>query len=120
MEKAMITKMKQAQGPPFTIKIEGMIKDHQMVADGVREFGDHLTATGGLSVKCVPAVQVLTQGFWPSQPPINVDLHGTFGEVMTAFEKFYETKQGGKKRLQWVPVLGDAEVFGVFPKGKYT
>ena len=30
LEKHMISRLKQLQGPPFTTKIEGMIKDHQV------------------------------------------------------------------------------------------
>jgi len=120
MEKAMITKMKQAQGTTYTRNIEGMVRDHQMIADGVKEFDAYLQKAGGLGIRAKPVVQVLTRGYWPSQTRVNVDLHGCFGDIISAYEEFFEDKHGGNKILQWIPVLGNAEVTGVFPKGKFT
>lgn len=119
MEKLMITKLKQAQGPPFTSKIEGMVMDHQLVGDAIREFDEHCEKNKQV-LPLKASVQVLTVGFWPTQPPIKITLPPAMAAFTKIYGGYYSDKHSGKKRLDWMFALGDAEVHGVFPKGKYT
>ena len=48
LEKHMISRLKQLQGPPFTTKIEGMIKDHQMSDDNNKQFDEYLAQVGSI------------------------------------------------------------------------
>mmetsp|Transcript_36103 Transcript_36103/g.62450 ORF Transcript_36103/g.62450 Transcript_36103/m.62450 type:complete len:709 (+) Transcript_36103:68-2194(+) len=123
LEKHMISRLKQLQGPPFTTKIEGMIKDHQMCDDNNKQFEEYL-AQGDNSASLselaeTPKVQVLTLGFWPSQQPRPVNLPPVLASAQSHFEAFYQEKHAGKKKIQWQFTLGDAEVHGKFPKGTY-
>lgn len=120
MEKAMITKLKQNQGPPFTAKIEGMVQDHQMIRDVVRGFEEHCEKSA-VNLPLPASVQELTVGWWPQQPAIKVNLPKALGDFTQIYEKYFKDRTSGNKRLAWIFALGDAEVVGTFPKGKkYT
>ena len=133
MEVDLISKLKAAQGPPFTSKVEGMMNDFEMCADNTTEFMARLAEKQEAMVpwnardnqklpakalECDATVQVLTDGFWPTQTPVTVQPRGVFLTVTQQYEGFYSEKHSEKKRLNWKFVLGNAEVEGKFPKGK--
>lgn len=132
MEKELLTKLKAEQGPPFTSKVEGMLKDFAMCKNNTDEFtkilserqdgGFWQTSNGPIPAKPLEFganVQVLTDGFWPTQTVINVQPRGPFATIVQQYEAFYHEKHKGKKRLNWRFALGSAQLRGIFPKGNY-
>uniref|UniRef100_A0A7S2H4D2 Cullin family profile domain-containing protein n=1 Tax=Octactis speculum TaxID=3111310 RepID=A0A7S2H4D2_9STRA len=120
-EKVMISRMKQLQGPPFTSKIEGMIKDHQINKENEKEFQEHLKSTNHPISKgsFEPTIQVLTLGFWPTQPVRTVNLPPQLLDTQTTFETYYADKHSNKKKISWQYLLGDAEIHAKFSKNTY-
>ena len=73
MEKSMIAKLKAECGSQFTNKLEGMFKDVQLSKDIMLMFkGNESEAKLPSGVELY--VQVLTSGFWPTYPAVDVKL----------------------------------------------
>jgi len=62
-------------------------------------------------------VHVLTQGYWPTYPPAEVNLPQTILELQEVFNSFYTSKHNGR-RLQWHPYLGHCTLKANFPLGR--
>lgn len=50
-------------------------------------------------------VNILTMGFWPTYPVMEVTLPQELLQYQSIFNKFYLAKHSGRK-LQWQPTLG--------------
>lgn len=77
-ERLMITKLKTECGAQFTNKLEGMFKDIDLSRDFMTSFrqskqSDQLSASEQLK-SIEMNMHVLTQGYWPTYPPIEVAL----------------------------------------------
>lgn len=113
-EKSMIGKLKAECGSQFTSKLEGMFKD----VDLSKEISSSFKAT--LSQNALhgtdPSVTVLTAGFWPSYPQLDIALPEEIKACQDAFTDFYLSKHSGR-RLQWQHILGHCTLRARFPAG---
>ena len=118
-EKAMISKLKQECGSAFTIKLEGMFKDMDISDDVITAYKEReipADSKGGKSDIDLN-VKVLTNGFWPTYPSINVTLPAEMTVLQDEFTDFY-TKRHNGRRLTWQNTLGQCMVKANFPTGK--
>lgn len=60
-------------------------------------------------------VNILTMGYWPTYPVMEVNLPIEMVEYQTIFSKFYLVKHSGRK-LQWQPTLGHCVLKAIFPQ----
>ncbi|CAL1540669.1 unnamed protein product [Lymnaea stagnalis] len=101
-EKSMLSKLKQECGAAFTSKLEGMFKDMELSKDISLAFRQSLQYTNDVIDL---TVNILTQGFWPAYPLVEVHLPSEMLRFQEVFKKFYLGKHSGRK-LQWQPTLG--------------
>lgn len=114
-EKSMLSKLKQECGGGFTCKLEGMFKDMELSKDINITYKQHLAASSessGLEL----SVYILTQGFWPTYPPVDVRLPAELTRHQEHFSKFYLAKHSGRK-LQWQATLGHCVLRAHFTQG---
>lgn len=134
-EKSMLSKLKQECGGGFTSKLEGMFKDMELSKDiniafkqvknkfnNTRAFSIQrkrvnftfllcfLQYAGNLQSELVASnldltVSILTMGYWPTYPVMEVTLPMEMVQYQDVFNKFYLGKHSGRK-LQWQPTLG--------------
>ncbi|KAK3763752.1 hypothetical protein RRG08_065716 [Elysia crispata] len=100
-EKSMLSKLKQECGAAFTSKLEGMFKDMELSKDTSHSFRQALQQSESIDM----TVNILTQGFWPAYPVVEVHLPSEMLRFQEVFKKFYLGKHHGRK-LQWQPTLG--------------
>jgi cullin-4 len=58
-------------------------------------------------------VSILTMGYWPTYPVLEVTLPMEMVQYQTIFNKFYLGKHSGRK-LQWQPTLGHCVLKATF------
>jgi len=109
-EKCMIAKLKLKCGAQFTSKLEGMITDLSIASETEKDFQTWLADREekkdlGLDFH----VTVLTTGFWPTYPIQDVRLPPSMTKSIDVFQTFYQGRTQ-HRRLQWVHMLGQAEV----------
>ncbi|KAJ0702967.1 putative cullin [Helianthus annuus] len=63
------------------------------------------------------SVHVLTTGYWPRYPPMDVRLLHELNVYQDIFKKFYLSKYSGR-RLMWQNSLGHCVLKAEFAKGK--
>lgn len=63
------------------------------------------------------SVHVLTQGYWPTYPPVEVKLPREVLRLQEIFNTYYTAKHNGR-RLQWHPCLGHCTLKATFPSGR--
>uniref|UniRef100_A0A0L8HIV0 Cullin-4A n=1 Tax=Octopus bimaculoides TaxID=37653 RepID=A0A0L8HIV0_OCTBM len=118
-EKSMLSKLKQECGAAFTSKLEGMFKDMELSKDIMLNFKHHMPARsqpGGIDL----TVNILTMGYWPTYPHMEVHLPVEMVQYQEIFKKFYLGKHSGRK-LQWQPTLGHCVLKAEFSNhGKRT
>ncbi|GAB1605805.1 cullin-4A-like [Argonauta hians] len=115
-EKSMLSKLKQECGAAFTSKLEGMFKDMELSKDIMLNFKHHMPARsqpGGIDL----TVNILTMGYWPTYPHMEVHLPVEMVQYQEIFKKFYLGKHSGRK-LQWQPTLGHCVLKAEFSSGK--
>jgi cullin 4 len=61
-------------------------------------------------------VNILTMGYWPTYPVLEVNMPTQLVEYQTVFTKFYLAKHSGRK-LQWQPTLGHCVLKARFDQG---
>ncbi|CAH0381123.1 unnamed protein product [Bemisia tabaci] len=121
-EKSMLSKLKQECGGGFTSKLEGMFKDMELSKDinvAFKQYINNLPSTGNASNE-VPldlTVSILTMGYWPTYPVMEVTLPQRMAHYQDHFNKFYLVKHNGRK-LQWQPTLGHCVLKATFTQGK--
>jgi cullin-4 len=115
-EKSMISKLKAECGSGFTSKLEGMFKDVELSRDVMASFRESSHARS-LDSSVELSVHVLTQGYWPTYPPVDVHLPQEVLRLQEVFNSYYTTKHNGR-RLQWHPYLGHCMLKANFPHGR--
>ncbi|XP_059317802.1 cullin-4 [Lycium ferocissimum] len=116
-EKSMISKLKTECGSQFTNKLEGMFKDIELSKEINESFKQSSQARKKLPTGIEMSVHVLTTGYWPTYPPMDVRLPHELNVYQDIFKEFYLSKYHGR-RLMWQNSLGHCVVKAEFPKGK--
>ncbi|XP_063244252.1 cullin-4A [Bacillus rossius redtenbacheri] len=117
-EKSMLSKLKQECGGGFTSKLEGMFKDMELSKDINIAFKQHASHTRHPELSSIDlTVNILTMGYWPSYPAMDVTLPAEMVRYQDIFTRFYLDKHSGRK-LQWQPTLGHCVLKASFPNGK--
>ncbi|KAJ9691028.1 hypothetical protein PVL29_013275 [Vitis rotundifolia] len=116
-EKSMITKLKTECGSQFTNKLEGMFKDIELSKEINESFKQSSQARTKLPTGIEMSVHVLTTGYWPTYPPMDVRLPHELNVYQDIFKEFYLSKYSGR-RLMWQNSLGHCVLKAEFPKGK--
>ncbi|MCD7473381.1 Cullin-4A [Datura stramonium] len=116
-EKSMISKLKTECGSQFTNKLEGMFKDIELSKEINESFKQSSQARKKLPTGIEMSVHVLTTGYWPTYPPMDVRLPHELKIYQDIFKEFYLSKYSGR-RLMWQNSLGHCVLKAEFPKGK--
>ncbi|XP_074568114.1 cullin-4-like [Curcuma longa] len=116
-EKSMITKLKTECGSQFTNKLEGMFKDIGLSKEINDSFKQSSQARTKLPTGIEMSVHVLTTGYWPTYPPMDIRLPHELNVYQDIFKEFYLSKYHGR-RLMWQNSLGHCVLKAEFPKGK--
>ncbi|PKU72713.1 cullin-4 [Dendrobium catenatum] len=116
-EKSMISKLKTECGSQFTNKLEGMFKDIELSKEINDSFKQSSQARTKLPSGIELSVHVLTTGYWPTYPPMDVRLPHELNVYQDIFKEFYLSKYSGR-RLMWQNSLGHCVLKAEFPKGK--
>lgn len=115
-EKSMLSKLKQECGGGFTSKLEGMFKDMELSKDINIAFRQHCAGLEKDYDVIDLTVNILTMGYWPSYPMLEVTMPSQLLELQSIFNKFYLQKHTGRK-LQWQPTLGHCVLKARFDQG---
>ncbi|XP_015123952.1 cullin-4A [Diachasma alloeum] len=117
-EKSMLSKLKQECGGGFTSKLEGMFKDMELSKDINIAFKQYSTNLQNelLANNLDLTVSILTMGYWPTYPLMEVTLPAEMVQYQEVFNKFYLGKHSGRK-LQWQPTLGHCVLKAWFTGG---
>jgi len=115
-EKGMISKLKAECGSGFTSKLEGMFKDVDLSRDVMTSFKES-SQFASIPTDVELSVHVLTQGYWPTYPPVEVTLPSEVSRMQEVFNAYYTGKHNGR-RLQWHPFLGHCTIRAAFPSGR--
>ncbi|KAJ9563547.1 hypothetical protein OSB04_008707 [Centaurea solstitialis] len=116
-EKSMISKLKTECGSQFTNKLEGMFKDIELSKEINESFKQSSQARTKLPSGIEMNVHVLTTGYWPTYPLMDVRLPHELNVYQDIFKEFYLSKYSGR-RLMWQNSLGHCVLKAEFPKGK--
>lgn len=117
-EKSMLSKLKQECGGGFTSKLEGMFKDMELSKDiniAFKQYAGNLQSELSASNMDL-TVSILTMGYWPTYPVMEVTLPPEMVQYQDVFNKFYLGKHSGRK-LQWQPTLGHCVLKAWFNQG---
>ncbi|XP_053563740.1 LOW QUALITY PROTEIN: cullin-4A [Bombina bombina] len=115
-EKSMLSKLKHECGAAFTSKLEGMFKDMELSKDVMVQFKQYMqnhSDPGTIDL----TVNILTMGYWPHIPPMDVHLPAEMVKLQEIFKTFYLGKHSGR-RLQWQTTLGHAVLKAEFKEEK--
>jgi len=115
-ERSMITKLKTECGSQFTNKLEGMFKDIDLSKDFMSSFRTSSTARTELPTGIEMNIHVLTQGYWPTYAPVEVNLPHEINKYQDIFREFYLSKHSGR-RLNWQNSLAHCVLKTHFDKG---
>ncbi|KAJ6377434.1 hypothetical protein OIU76_026410 [Salix suchowensis] len=113
----MISKLKTECGSQFTNKLEGMFKDIELSKEINESFKQSSQARTKLPSGIEMSVHVLTTGYWPTYPPMDVRLPHELNVYQDIFKEFYLSKYSGR-RLMWQNSLGHCVLKAEFPKGR--
>ena len=117
-ERAMASQLKAECGYQFTSKLEGMFNDMRIsreMRDAYKAYkrnqeeGEH---TSRVDIE----VDVLTNGYWPSQNVPPCTLPQTIQDAIGRYSKYYLEKHTGRK-LSWQTSGGTAELKATFGCG---
>lgn len=120
-ERAMVSQLKAECGYQFTSKLEGMFNDMRIsrdMQDSYKAYKRNQTSQqqGETSDSGKPIdieVDVLTNGYWPSQNIPACTLPKLVQEAIDRYTKFYLEKHTGRK-LSWQTSAGSAELKATF------
>jgi len=80
----------------------------------VYPFAQHVTNMKSDALSTIDlTVSILTMGYWPSYPVVEVNLPKELVAYQELFNKFYLGKHSGRK-LQWQPTLGHCMLRATF------
>jgi len=121
-ERSMVSQLKAECGYQFTSKLEGMFNDMRISRDlqgsykeykqGRREPLDENSVSKPVDIE----VDVLTNGYWPSQNVPPCTLPAPIQDAIERYTKFYLNKHTGRK-LSWQTSAGQAELKCTFGSG---
>jgi cullin-4 len=114
-EKSTISKLKTECGSQFTNKLEGMFKDIDISRDIMTGLKNSAQVQSKLKHGIELSVNVLTTGYWPTYPPVKVNLPPELSEYQEIFKSYYLSKHSGR-RLVWQNSLGQCVVKCKFKK----
>jgi cullin 3 len=115
-ERAMVSHLKAECGYQFTSKLEGMFNDMRISKDMRDAYNAHKRTTDAQSTQSSIVdieVDVLTNGYWPSQNVKPCTLPLPVQDSIELFSKFYLQKHTGRK-LSWQTSAGSADVRATF------
>lgn len=101
----MLSKLKQECGGGFTSKLEGMFKDMELSKDINISFKQHIAGIDKNLTNIDLYMYILTMGYWPTYPVMEITMPPYLVELQNIFNKFYLSKHSGRI-LQWQPTLG--------------
>lgn len=120
-ERAMVSQLKAECGYQFTSKLEGMFNDMRISRDmqdsykaykrnqSLQQIGETTGSGKPIDIE----VDVLTNGYWPSQNIPACTLPKLVQEAIDRYTKFYLEKHTGRK-LSWQTSAGSAELKATF------
>lgn len=111
-ERAMVSQLKAECGYQFTSKLEGMFNDMRISRDMRSSYKAHAKSPVDMEV------DVLTNGYWPSQNVKPCTLPPVVQEAIDRFSTFYLDKHTGRK-LSWQTSAGSAEIRATFGGKKH-
>ena len=112
-ERAMVSQLKAECGYQFTSKLEGMFNDMRISKDMRDAYNTHKRSAERGPKTIDIEVDVLTNGYWPSQNVKPCILPPSVQEAIERFSKFYLEKHTGRK-LSWQTSAGAAEIRATF------
>ncbi|KAI3882540.1 hypothetical protein MKX03_023320 [Papaver bracteatum] len=115
-ERSLIVKLKTECGYQFTSKLEGMFTDLKTSKDTTQGFYASQTAAKAGESPTL-SVQVLTTGFWPTQPRTSCILPAEILGLCERFQAYYLGAHTGR-RLTWQMNMGTADLKVTFGNGK--
>lgn len=121
-ERAMASQLKAECGYQFTSKLEGMFNDMRIsrdMQDTYKAFRRNQESQGestGGGKQVEIEVDVLTNGYWPSQNVPPCTLPQSIQEAIERYSKYYLEKHTGRK-LSWQTSAGAAELKATFGSG---
>ncbi|KAF7120130.1 hypothetical protein RHSIM_Rhsim13G0114000 [Rhododendron simsii] len=138
-EKSIISKLKTECGSQFTNKLEGMFKRRRWDDEGLysdvsvngagaghdielsKEINESFKQSSQARTKLPSGIElsvhVLTTGYWPTYPPMDIRLPHELNVYQDIFKEFYLSKYSGR-RLMWQNSLGHCVLKAEYPKGK--
>jgi cullin 4 len=117
LEKGMISKLKTECGAAFTTKLEGMFKDMTLSVETMQSFQVSKQAKE-YSNELDMHVHVLRTGFWPTYPPMEMQLPQAVLNAQKVFQSYYGEKYQGRK-LYWQHSLATCTVKAKFPRSSH-
>lgn len=120
-ERAMVSQLKAECGYQFTSKLEGMFNDMRISKDMRDNYKNYRRSLDQRNQPKIDIeVDVLTNGYWPSQNVPACTLPPVVQDAIDSFSKFYLEKHTGRK-LTWQTAAGAAELRATFGKApKYN
>jgi cullin-4 len=120
-EKSMISRLRTESGKQFTGKLEGMFRDIDISRDLMTQFlsspmYEEWKHAHEDMKNIEPNITVITSGFWPSYPEINVRLPSYVEPIQDIYKQFYLEKHSGRV-LKWQNTLGQCTLRAHFPLG---
>ncbi len=121
-ERAMASQLKAECGYQFTSKLEGMFNDMRISRDmqdtykAYRRSQESPGESTGGAKQVEIEVDVLTNGYWPSQNVPPCTLPQAIQEAIERYSKYYLEKHTGRK-LSWQTSAGAAELKATFGSG---
>jgi cullin 3 len=111
----MVSQLKAECGYQFTSKLEGMFNDMRISKDMREAYNTHKRTSDSESQgkKVDIEVDVLTNGYWPSQNVKPCTLPPSVQESIERFSKFYLEKHTGRK-LSWQTSAGSSDIRATF------
>jgi cullin 1 len=110
-ERHVVGRVKFLCGASLTAKVEGMLTDFALAKENPLNHYKSPNATAFTS-------QMLTAGFWPMYPSLDLKLPPTMQAIYTDFNAVYKT-QYPERRMQWVHDLGAATIKCTFGPKSY-
>uniref|UniRef100_H2ZFL9 Cullin-4 n=1 Tax=Ciona savignyi TaxID=51511 RepID=H2ZFL9_CIOSA len=105
-EKSMLSKLKQECGGMFTGKLEGMFNDISHSKDLMAQYRQHVATKKESKTSSIDMnVNILTMGYWPTYPPMEIRLPPYLVKLQDGFKDFYLSKHSGRK-LSFRATLG--------------
>lgn len=116
-ERAMVSLLKAECGYQFTSKLEGMFNDMRIsrdTRDAYKQYIKFYSSEDFFDLE----VDVLTTGYWPSQPVPPCTLPPEVNNAIDRFSTFYLQKHTGRK-LSWQTSTGNVELRAAFAQKKH-